>query len=137
MESWLTSSWTHSRKLDIAITMDIQDIGPLKQNDKELMKIFIQAGFRGTDLQVLNQCRMYLQVTYLSEICSRLGIAIDKNWWDGQGTPLHTNYVWPRVHKPIQSEWNIWCQALQTSLNLWANRILPLPLGKWANSIRQ
>jgi len=49
----------------------------------------------------------------------------------------HNNYIWPRVHKPIQSEWNTWHQALQTSLNLHANQILPLLLGKWINSIRQ
>jgi len=37
MDSWLMSSWNQSRIVDIAITTDIQDVRPLKQNDKELM----------------------------------------------------------------------------------------------------
>jgi len=137
MDSWLMSSWNQSRIVDIAITTDIQDVRPLKQNDKELMWIFIQGGFQGNDLQTLNRCRMYLQVIYLSKICIGSSTAIEKSWWDGHRTLSYTSYVWPRVHKPTMANWNLWHQALQKSLNLKPNRVLPLPLGKWVSSIRQ
>jgi len=81
--TWITHMWTQCQKLDIDIMMDIPDFDLPRQNDKELMKLFLQYGARGQELAMLNHCHMYIQAVHLSDICNRLGTVVDTQYWNG------------------------------------------------------
>jgi len=49
------------------------ELSPQQEKDIELMWVFIRAGYQNLELSVLNWYRLYLQVSYLSDICNALG----------------------------------------------------------------
>jgi len=51
-------------------------IPTLRQYDTHIMDEFLQANISPKDLQTLNNCRMYLQVTTLAEIATHDGTQI-------------------------------------------------------------
>jgi len=81
--------------------MDIKDFEQPWQNDKELMKMFLQHGVSSQDLASLNCCRMYLQAVYLSDICNAAGTVVDAHFWEGQAQ-CQTHYIWPRKEMPTK-----------------------------------
>jgi len=105
--TWITHTWTQCRKLDIDIMMDGPDFELPRQNDRELMKIFLQYGTRGQELAMLNRCRMYIQAIYLSDICNGLGTAVDTQFWKSDHK-CSTPYQWPQTEKPMNQEWQEW-----------------------------
>jgi len=54
-------------------------IPKLQQYDTHIMDEFLQANVSPKDLQTLNNCRMYLQVTTLAEIATHNGTQILAN----------------------------------------------------------
>jgi len=54
MQLWIKHTWQHCREWDINIMMDLEDFETPRQNDKELMKIFLQYGTSRHDLVNLN-----------------------------------------------------------------------------------
>jgi len=64
--------WEHCREWDVDIMMEVADFETLQQNDKELMKSFIQHRANGQDLTNLNHCQMYLRAIYLSNFAMQL-----------------------------------------------------------------
>ncbi len=70
------------------------------------------------DSATVNQCHMYLQVIFVSEICNGEGTKIDQNYWNGKQVNLQSNYQWPRMSPPTAQEWNFWRQWLMSGLSL-------------------
>jgi len=81
---WLTSTWHQCRLLDIALTMNLPDIKPAWNNDKEVMQLFLQAGFQDQDLQWLKHCCLFLQEFDLLDICTGGGTMIDHKCFEGK-----------------------------------------------------
>ncbi len=76
-KSLFTQTWQYCKELDIDLTTDIVDFKLPWQGDQEIMRIFLQSGIMGKNLIELNQCHMYLQAIFLSNICNGTGTAID------------------------------------------------------------
>jgi len=57
------------------------ELSPPQEKDVELMRVFIWAGYQKLELIALNQCRLYLQVIYLLDICNALGTKIKQYLW--------------------------------------------------------
>ena len=71
-------------------------------------------GIGSTELRRLNQCRLYLQVTLLSEISSSAnGVTILSNYVRGN---KHANrrslLTWPRQERPPHKAWQEWNKRL-------------------------
>jgi len=115
--TWITHTWTQCRKLNIDIMMEGPDFELPRQNDRELMKIFLQHGARGQELATLNRCRMYIQAIYLSDICNGLGTAVDTQFWSGDHK-CSTPYRWPRTEKPTNQEWQEWRRTITQACQL-------------------
>ncbi len=88
------------------------------------------SGYGGKDLAILNQCRMFLQAIWLSDICTGDRSAIQITAWQGKRSMLGES-VWPIVHNPIAFEWLQWQHALTRLLSLDWWRKLSQPLGPW------
>jgi hypothetical protein len=112
--SWLTSLWDCVSKVKFTLrlknswTPDIQRI-----NDVMLMDYFITLKYKPKTLQVLNRCRIYLQVLSLSDITSADGKEIIPQVLIGDKlSDRKSNLEWPTQQKHPKNNWIIWASAL-------------------------
>jgi hypothetical protein len=82
----------------------------------------------GSDLRHLNCCRLYLQVTTLTDICTGDGKQISSSAWEGNPPPSSQPH-WPRQPRPPNWYWDEWRTALATLLE--TRLRLRHPLGDW------
>jgi hypothetical protein len=82
-DSLIKSSLLFLGKHNIELMHDIS-LPPLCTADKILMNCFIQLSPSLDDLRALNNCRLYLQVIFLSEICTGDGLELSHEEWSGQ-----------------------------------------------------
>jgi len=102
--------------------MDVLDFTPWRIHDIESMWLFAQQGYCDDGLKTLNCCQMFLQVIWLSDICTGDSKEILQLAWSGK-SPFLSAYTWPR--KPSNKEWGLWQTAL-TSYNL-ATKEMEIP----------
>jgi Reverse transcriptase (RNA-dependent DNA polymerase) len=109
-------------------------------NDKPIMNPEIST-FTKSDMECINACRFFLQVTYLSEISNDQGNMIlkeaIKGTVDKNGKPLlweisFSNMVWPRQPRPSTASWNKWKKYLQQITH--PNFHIQPPLGDWTTT---
>jgi len=81
--TWFSQCWYYCVQWGIEISTDLPDLVPQRIHDRELMAIFLQAGFCMEELAMLNHCQMFLNVIFLSDICNGLGTTINNQFWEG------------------------------------------------------
>jgi len=79
--TWLSHTWAACQQGNIQIIGYEAPFAPQWTNDMELMRVFIKQIYRKNDLKCLNQCRMYIQSIYLSNICMATRDALEKFGW--------------------------------------------------------
>jgi len=80
-------------------------------------------------MKILNCCRVFLQVYYLSDIVSANGKRILEEYKEGQRiTDRYSRLSWPSRPRLPPSAWLLWKTAL---LHLESSGILKQPLGRW------
>jgi len=94
------------------------------------MRLFVKNGVKQPTLQMLNNCKMYLQVFLLSDIVTGAGDQIQTQFWE-QYHPMESQMEWPKMITPTKHHWIIWKQALTEVLHLGQNQRLANPLGTW------
>jgi hypothetical protein len=114
---WLTNTWEFLSSIDGSVLYTEDRSLKLQcTNDSFLMESFrILPGIGSTELRRLNQCRLYLQVTLLSEITSANGLSILPNFLQGN---KHANrrslLTWPRQDRPTPvASWREWKSRLE------------------------
>jgi hypothetical protein len=112
-ESWIKSTWKFAQEYGIEIQDDIDDFRPLRLSDQLLIPTFYRLGYRGTELVRLNQCRLYLRVTWLSEIVTGDGKNIEKHAVK-QPYSLDINelFLYPNQQLPPMESWRLWISAV-------------------------
>jgi len=133
MTTWLTTTWQWCPKAKIQILGNQTTIPLPRHRDTEIMCIFIKVGYQKISRAILNKCRMYMQVTYLSDLCTAAGNALECHLWLKPSTK-NSPYNWLMVPKPIPGEWQFQQRTLQTTLSLGNQLMLALPLGKWCQA---
>ena len=84
------------------------------ENDEFIMDAFRTRGeCSALELQKLNACRMYLQVSRLSEVSTGDGKQLQKNIVCGLRSELFkSRNKWPRQGKPLGECWKLWKRKL-------------------------
>jgi len=132
-ESWMKHTWLATCQASLHLQIDIPDFPLQSQGDKELVRLFLQHGFCQLQLGALHQCRMFLQVLRVSNICTGTGDKLlTGNWREYH--PLPSDYHWPKVIKPSAADWNVWELGISTVFQAGHNQRLPYPLGNYFNS---
>jgi len=133
--SWIKHMWVSTQEASITVSTDFAEVHPQRQGNIELMRLFIQNGWKQPELHMLNQCQMFLQVFLLSDIVSGSGDTITPEYWD---QPIHciSDLDWPRTHTPSKSAWALWKMALMSALHLGRNRRLALSLCRWREQLQ-
>jgi hypothetical protein len=100
------------------------------------MQLFYDKGARGKDLQKLNQCRMFLQVTMLSDIVTADNRYITRTAREGNFDNTWPHYHrWPNQGNPGVNKRTFWREQL-SSLLCGGNRDFRLmtALGAWTDT---
>jgi hypothetical protein len=110
---WIKSTWKFAQEYCIQIQDDIPDFQPRRVNDILLIPLFDRLGFSPTELQRINQCRLFLKISWLSEIVTGDGLYIEKSALE----PPYRVHVTPEYRYPEQTEppacaWKIWTTAI-------------------------
>ena len=93
-----------------------------RQNDKTIMDLLIEKKYPVDHLRIMNKCRLYLQVIYLSDIVSADGKTMLK--WASHATNEkkdRSTLVWPYQQCPTTEEWNTWKMTLYAAVGVTTN----------------
>ena len=117
-QSWLKVLWYCLHKYGITVKKQKKPFPLQRENDVSLMDELVNSKlFSHRDLREINNCRLYLQVFYLSDIVSGDGTKIMHHFANGYRTPARNSiWKWTRQSRPNESSWNLWKMAIT---NVW------------------
>jgi len=135
MPCWLSQTWQYASKQQIKITTYIPSLAPQCNNDQFLMLKFWQHGYKGNQLEALNKCQLWLQVTTLADITDGQGTELLIPMLTGSNEiALPTWWQWPQQGWLSQKGWILWQEAIIKCMPTCSNK-LTYPLGMWMDSI--
>jgi hypothetical protein len=104
-----------------------------REKDAALMDAFVAEEYDQKTLIILNECRLYLRVSHLSQISTACGQHVDEQCWSGAQQLSAMRKPLIKTYRPTRKDWGVWQQALQTTfLQLDAEDLrLKNPLGPW------
>ena len=132
---WLNNTRIFLRSSDLTLTVNTFRTTPHRSADRFLMDDatawYTNAAIY---LEDINNCRLYLQVTTLSEIATADGREIQPAIFHSASNPqpksLSTStHLWPRQACPSVQAWNKWNKFISTYT--WNGSMLRNPLGPW------
>ena len=93
----------------------------------------LRGGCTATELQRLNACRMFLQVSRLSDITSANGRFLKQEVLIGKSTAYFASVTrWPRQGRPPHAWWKLWSSKLKTVFSSnGSSLVLRESLGEW------
>jgi hypothetical protein len=77
--SWVKSTWQFALEYGITISDDLPELVPNREHDQLLIPLMIKLGFGSSDLQKINQCCKYLQVSWLGDIATADGEFVERH----------------------------------------------------------
>jgi hypothetical protein len=125
--SYVDSPWIQSVQqflFSINSTIHIpqlKSILPLRQNDRAIMDLPTTHNFSKSELEIINACRIYMQVTTLAEITNTQGNEILPCVLYGKMTTDNTPVLWktststlkwPNQTYPSKKSWTLWKRFL-------------------------
>jgi hypothetical protein len=104
-------------------------------NDTYLMDATYVHGLTRRERIYINRCRIFQQVTLLSDVSTVAGLQIHQAWHSPTlGKPSRSNLRWPRQNQPSRVAWVAWEKFLDSFHT--ENGKLRNPLGKWTRENR-
>jgi len=128
------------RTNQVQIYYDSWTVPPLRIYDRYLMEDFNDQNFQRNQLERLNACRMYLQVTTLAEITDHTGTELlpqvlvqrSHGYPKGLGNISSSTLQWPHMHCPSPACWRFWTTTICSIYTGSAKGMrLHQPLGPW------
>ena len=103
---------------------------PQRVHDFFLMDRIFHSPFSTKEIELINSCRIYLQVLTLTDISIGNGRSVDQDMYHGRVTQHRKSpFQWPRQPRPSRIAWEKWQEAIDT---IWTNhQIIDPPLGPW------
>jgi hypothetical protein len=132
---WLSHTWQFLWEHDLRIDDPGPHLSLRCRGDRFLIAAFSNGGFSGNDLRRLNQCRLFLRVSTLADICQGCGTRISTWAWNGESpssTTYRVNHEWPAQGPPSPTDWDDWRRALCLVFGVDSRtRVLRAALGPW------
>jgi len=136
--NWVTHLWQECSKQSIQLWAGTGQtwIPTLQWEGDKYLKDHATKWYEQADLKKLNDCRIYLQITTLTDITSIDGRVILHAYYKsqhGQSISRGSKYNWPQMGQLSTSYWGLW----QDFLNRIAGtpRILHLALVLWYSNV--
>ena len=92
--------------------------------------------FKPAAMKRINYCRMYLNVSLLSNITNPLGTCVDDAIYRGHFDEMMSRNMGHRVnqHKPNEKAWKVWRRFLHQLCQRDTRHTLKTPLGAWTTA---
>ena len=134
-ECWVKHAWEFMLSSGFTIQSSASDpqLQLRRVNDILLLESFLASNLGSDTLCCLNRCRIFLQVSTLSDITTGNGLKITTSAW--QGNPDNTRptyFEWPAQSCPPAINSVLWTAALQSTFCS-NSRSLRSPVGAWTN----
>jgi hypothetical protein len=137
---WVQSMRQFLQKIDGRILIpDFPRLHKRRTNDSHLMIKSVFSKFKKSELECINACRIYLQVTTLAEITNDTGTHILPEAFYGASDKTNQPKLWhwsqsilkwPYQQKPPKLAWRLWKQYLCCFTKENSTK-LQTPLGAW------
>ena len=135
--SWVIETYKFCKTHNIVFEEPGAMVSPQCENDRALMQMFENHGYSVEELCVLNRCRLYFQVTSVSDVVDGSGTQIPICWFRDFKLPTRkSNLQWPNQGKPTQANWVLWKAALRDCL-IGSNLQICPKLGLWHSDALQ
>jgi len=131
---------------DIKIKYDAWTILPLRTRNIYIMEAVSELGLTKLQLEQINACRLFLQITMLAEITDHTGCHIllqavlqaNQDQPDGLANISTSTLEWPEIGNPTKATWKLW---MRTICNLFTGSDkgtkLHHPLGDWMETYQR
>ena len=107
----------------------------MRERDQYIMDMVVRSGkFKPGEIKRINYCRLYLNVTTVSEITNANGNIIDPGMLEGNKDSINTSSRWQAVHqkRPDKTSWKLWKRVCKSiSVKIHHRQYLVEPLGSW------
>jgi len=128
--SLVKSTWEFLDTYSLSLYTPI-DVTLPRQGDNFLMPLLADAIHDPDHLKMVNGCRLFLKVMFLSEITDGSGTTVlDEAWLGTVPLGLYRSESWPNVPRPLQLAWDLWRSYLKQAILRRGCR-LKNPLGAW------
>jgi len=132
-EPWFECVHKFLVKNEAKVVINEIPIQPLQHaGDKHIMDVVMSRRWKKRDIKNINNCRLFLRITTLSEICRSDGKAIFQECYNCESTPSCSNFWWPVQARPGKAAITSWKTFLST-LCKYNSLTLLEPLGPWTN----
>ena len=131
---WLLSTRQFLSSLNASITLTKSYTLPhLREHDQHIMDVLVSTTkFSTRRMSRLNYCRLFLQITLLSEITNQTGTHLIPDFWSGTGPrPAPPLARYPRQGCPSSKVWSEWRSAIRQAFCYPRSCRLRQPLGQW------
>ena len=82
-----------------------------------------------TSLLQIHSCKLYLDISHLSDMLDPNGKKIEQNYITGtKSTKQKSIFKWPHQMKPSTTAWKLWEKTIKSIFKLTSNYILPIEL---------
>ena len=134
---WNASLLSFLAKHGLSIHLDNTYVTtPQRQNDGYIMDLLMASNhYTPVELRKFNYCRLFLNVTTISDVAKPCGTTIDASLLDGTPPCFRSRSFHPIVHQdsPSPNEWKLWRRANLIWIDIYGE--LRTPLGKWLHPI--
>jgi hypothetical protein len=132
-KSYVEWTWCFVSEYGMRLADDLPDFPQLHSGDDLLMQRFLRAGYAGKELKQINECWLYLQVFYVSEVLTGCGTKLDVQAVCGMERMEQNKYSWPNQGRPSDAAWTLWKEALIRSLGASPNDEMKVeqPVDHW------
>ena len=134
-DAWIKNLWKFLWEKSIVLeekkTMNLKTH---RENDRFIMEDIVNLNiYSKAEIQHINRCRIYLQVSSLSDIATGDGNNFSYRAYrcEFDGTRLNT-YIWPRQPRPGQNARQLWKQALKNAYPQIGDLLIH-QLGQWTH----
>jgi hypothetical protein len=112
-DSWVKATWQFAMEYGITVIDELPDLVPSREHDQLLIPTMMNLGFGGSDLQKINQCRKYLQVSWVGDIVTADGEFIERHAVEPPYQLFRrTSHYFPCQANPPPDSWQIWVRAI-------------------------
>ncbi len=126
-ECWMKSFWERLHYYRFKIR---PSLATPHRHDRMLVEMFLDAGYKGLQLQGLNRCRLVLRLLFLSDITTACDRFLDVTFLtEPHCSQNHrSTFTFPN-EKPSRSKWKTWLEFWTAVAR--SGGSLNQPLGKW------
>lgn len=135
--TWFVALRSYLILHQITVNLHLPLLHPQRHNDSTIMDILDgSTQFSPADLRDINTCRIYKQVTFLSDIATGDGIRLMTDAWSDIPNKRSKQYTSNYQHYPIPRQWKAWKAAMDFINQSTTNRMRQ-PLGQWKITAEQ